>query len=329
MQISRHNTLEQEKIYQNGTQKQVHAVIKNLPFDIELSSRDLAHLNFHTHTIEARLLYDDEEEKEVHFVKVPPIEYNCQVNKAGDRAIVSTKLSVLSSQHEDMLFRIKFVAMGSGRQVISEAIKVVSKPAQLKKNRARPRAKKRTLNDSVLDSLGRIEGQQLVQKKMLDSLMQTLTSLMTTASPSPAKKVKVGPPSKKASELFEEHLVGLIGAYNMVSTNEERAEVVRRAVRSSSVHATEKMTELIDCLWVEGLNREVGANICTGSPYCSESYSGGPALASPPISLSTEESSESSPLPPPLDLADDLDSFYNQLLAVPPVSHEGDYNPQF
>jgi len=90
---------------------------------------------------------------------------------------IEVRLKVLSSQHEDMFFRVKFIALDPiGKQevaaslmVLSAPIKVISKPEQLKKRRP---SKKRTLNDALIDSLNRIERRQNDQQKLIDRLAE-------------------------------------------------------------------------------------------------------------------------------------------------------------
>jgi hypothetical protein len=243
--------------------------------------------------VEARLLYDTAggDEKQVDFVKSSPMEYACKINPKGDSVTVDMKLAVLSSQHEDMFFRVKFSVKATSLSVISDPIKVVSKPAQLKKNRdSMRRGTKRTFNDTLKESLARIEAAQRDQQSMIGSLLQTFAihSLPTSALPQPKssqpplKKTKLGEskpqlisfpsltvsttvPTSKA-ELFEAHLLGLIAAYHDIPM-EERAETVRKVVRGSSAVTTDQLSEVVDCLLLEGLKREIGTNVETGSPY--------------------------------------------------------------
>lgn len=363
MHIVRQDSLEQDKIYRNGAQKTVHAVIKNLPFEVEL--RAAPSVNFNTHTVTAALLYDGDEARQVHFVKSAPIEYNCQVAQGGKAVVVEVKLSVLSSQHEDMFFRIRFSAADTTHAILSEAIKVVSKPAQLKKNRgAKARGQKRPLNASVQESLLRIEAQQRDQQALLSTLTSALSSL-SSSSPSSASLAAVEQRTSKkqrlpdepeatdspttttttmttmttttgkaARERFEEHLAGLVGAYSALH-HDLRPLIVRRAVRSAPVHQTETISELIDCLWAEGLHKEVGRNVDTGSPYAVAEPCGQWSPASPSSSSSCSSFSLSSSSAPAVETDSDFDpsNFYDELFGsapcLPPPLREGEYHPQF
>jgi len=48
---------------------------------------------------------------------------------------------------------------------------------------------------------------------------------------------------------------------------DERSETVRKAVKGSSSEEIEQLSEVVDCLMLEGLKREIGTNVNTGSPY--------------------------------------------------------------
>jgi hypothetical protein len=140
--ILRQNSLSIEHIYKNGLQKKVHVVVKNHPFMIQVglssSTWEGQKIDFNRYPVEARLLYDTEALKEVNFVKMKPLEFKAQVNERGDQVAVELRPKVLTSQLEDMLFRVRLTAVDSITKqpiptwtVLSESIKVVSKPEQV------------------------------------------------------------------------------------------------------------------------------------------------------------------------------------------------------
>lgn len=194
------SSLDQEEVYRNAEKKIVHAVIKNIPFAMELGFRgrfDPYVVDFHKFTLKCTLLYDTQgEERTVDWVKSSPIDCVVQVNETGERATTEVRLQALSSQHEDMAFRIKYTAVPPATSnleplvVVSEPIKVVSKQSQLKKNKKPPAtrgAKKRTAaavaapeNAQIADSLARIEAQQRQQQSLINSLIQTVAILQQT-----------------------------------------------------------------------------------------------------------------------------------------------------
>jgi len=182
LRVTNHNTPPDEKFTRNGIVRTVYVVIKNTPFQINLALTnniifnqliDLAHF-----TLDVRLIYetDGSSEKEVDFVKVKPIEYKQTNNERADQTNLEMRIKVLTSQHEDMFFRAKIVALDpkTGREYnpsvycYSEPIKVISKPEQIKKKKPN---KKRTLTDMLVETVTRIEKQQTEQQKLIEKLL--------------------------------------------------------------------------------------------------------------------------------------------------------------
>jgi hypothetical protein len=54
---------------------------------------------------------------------------------------------------------------------------------------------------------------------------------------------------------FEEAFVNLLKAYSSIKS-EEKPETIRKVMRSTSIRDTEKLSELLDLLWTEGLQKE-------------------------------------------------------------------------
>jgi len=135
-------SLAQEKYNYNGEQKAVHNVIKNHPFTLRVGFSSDTSINFNIVNTEAILVYDQEgPEKEVDFVKAKPLEYFTHTNDKGDQLFVQIRIKVLSSQHEDMFFRVKLNNYSTTTKefipaltIYSQPIKVISKPDQIKKN---------------------------------------------------------------------------------------------------------------------------------------------------------------------------------------------------
>jgi len=149
-------SLAQEKYNYNGEQKVVHNVIKNHPFTLRVGFSNDSSINFNNVNTEATLVYDQEgPEKEVDFVKAKPLEYFTHTNDKGDQLFVQIRIKVLSSQHEDMFFRVKLNNHSTitkefipSLTLYSQPIKVISKPDQIKKRNGsvthdpRPRSKR-------------------------------------------------------------------------------------------------------------------------------------------------------------------------------------------
>ncbi|KAL6042762.1 Hydrocephalus-inducing protein [Balamuthia mandrillaris] len=152
-------------------------------------------------TFDCALLYDSEDpfatpESEVDFVSKKPFHFKVEVVEDGRRANLEVRLKVLSSQHEDMFFRVKFIALDplTKQQIapsfvaFSAPIKVISKPEQLKKRKP---SKKKTLNDFLIETLTRIEKQQNDQQKLLDVLSHQQSPPQFSASSSSSSSTPI------------------------------------------------------------------------------------------------------------------------------------------
>lgn len=157
-------------------------------------------IDFAATPLEVRLLYDCDKLKEVDFVKLKPLEARCHVNERGDQVTMEIRLKVLSSQLEDMFFRLRLVAVDSVTKqrldqfsVVSEPIKVVSKPEQAKKRKVTPsvippahphsllqmppqltkeKKEKKDKQEFLADKLNRVEGTVLQQQQLLAELQR-------------------------------------------------------------------------------------------------------------------------------------------------------------
>ncbi|EGC29651.1 hypothetical protein DICPUDRAFT_42559, partial [Dictyostelium purpureum] len=131
----------EEKVTLNGLQKNIRVVIKNSPFNIQLKLKK-PDIDLNCVAFDSTLLYDCDgnEEKEVDFVKVKPVEHKATPNESGDSVNIELRIKVLTSQHEDMFFRVKIEGQDpitkepiGGLYALTTSIKVISKPEQLKK----------------------------------------------------------------------------------------------------------------------------------------------------------------------------------------------------
>lgn len=113
--LLRQNSLSIEQVYKNGISKKVHVVVKNHPFLIQVglvsSVWEGQKLDLNRYTMDARLVYDNDSLKEVGFVKLKPIEFKAHVSDRGDQATIEIRPKVLTSQLEDMLFRVMILAL--------------------------------------------------------------------------------------------------------------------------------------------------------------------------------------------------------------------------
>lgn len=107
-------------------------------------------------------------------MKLKPLECKTRPNDEGDQLTVEIRIKVLTSQLEDMFFRVvvKLVDPRTKKEYphlvcLSHPIRVVSKPDQVKK---KIKKRKRAPTDSLLDSINRIESQQREQHRLLKKL---------------------------------------------------------------------------------------------------------------------------------------------------------------
>lgn len=191
-------TIVEEQFTKNSINKKAQVVVKNIAFTLEMDANfDLGKAN-----LGARLFYDWDDDKsqggrEVNLVRHEPFEYKVNLHEGGHRASFEIKIKVLTSQHEDMLFRIRFTANDPITHKTIEAystpIKVISK---LTTNKSKPLigspkdttsisalAKKRTSNDQIVSALQRLEAQQIEQTKFLQLLVSRLFGDVMTPQP--------------------------------------------------------------------------------------------------------------------------------------------------
>jgi len=266
LSLTRQTSSSQERVSHNGIQKEVHVVVKNTPFLLQLSlSRPiLLHdslYDFKHLALDVALLYDNDSCKLVNYVKTKPCDVKSVVNERGDQVSLNIKIKVLTSQHEDMFFRIRVRVLephskqplSSSFEVISSPIKVISKPKQLKKRRA---TKKRSLNDMLTETIQRIEQQQEMQQQSLEQLARTrkrqkrefkipLPNSHTCwdGAPSPAFSVS-SPPLPTGEDQFALSLNDFLAAYSQLATEEKSAKV-RRVMRTCSSRDSDNLSEIL------------------------------------------------------------------------------------
>ncbi|GAM24467.1 hypothetical protein SAMD00019534_076420 [Acytostelium subglobosum LB1] len=285
----------EEKVTMNGIPKNIRVVIKNSPFNVQLKLKkhdvDLNNVAF-----EATLLYDNDEEpleeKEVDFVKNKPVEYKATPNDTGDTVTCEVRIKVLTSQHEDMFFRVKIAGHEPvSKQIIpnlfaiTHPIKVISKPEQLKKKQPQ---KKRSWNDILLDSVAKIQMQQSEQQRLIEKLIdhnfkQTMVahSMLSTnggmsatnfpaltlnghtTSTSTTTTTTLTAPNGNNLTLqqkmeFEDAFKQMMSAYIHLDPR-QRAEKVRRVFRNASSRDSETLSELLDLFITEGVGGPLGS----------------------------------------------------------------------
>ena len=186
----------------NGLHKTVHCVVKNNPLDLYVKLEGTRSTNFDRIGIAAVLHYDTEDLKKVDFVRAKPLTFKTRILQDSSEAVIQCLLKVLSSQHEDMFFRVRLYCIDShtgnpipGLEVLSPSIKVISKPEQLNKPKLRQK-RKRPLHQEVVDQLLRIEQHQADNKELLFSIAQSLNKI------EPAQAAQIKQQALSCSNLF-------------------------------------------------------------------------------------------------------------------------------
>jgi len=278
--ILQHESIGEMNHAKNGVQKSVHVVVKNTPFHITLGfnnpSKDT---NFIYLTAEALLMYDCEEDRFVDFVRDKPLEYKGTMSPAGDTMKFEIRLKKLSSQLEDMFFKIRFRCVDTNTkqevpslEVTSLPIKVVSKPEQAARiiggekkgtEKKAPRAKKRTHNEMMYETIQRMEKQQQEQHNMLQAIL-------TQQAPGPFSSAVV-PPSKKENDsvvTIEQAICNLVSAFDAVPAA-ERPLKMRRIAEVLPTTTTTTLREISGHLQAnaETLQRSSWTNATSAVPF--------------------------------------------------------------
>jgi len=221
---------------------------------------------------------------------VKPIDFKATPSSDGNQLECELRIKVLTSHHEDLLFKIKIQGYDpttkeeiSGIMIYTFPIKVISKPEQLKK---RPPSKKRTLTDMLVETITRIERKQDEQQLFIEKVLSTQAQQScqpTTPYCSNLPSKEVAPNKKLRRDLFWETMTDpdaailcekeekkekgkeihdfelafhtVLKAYNSM-TPDEKPETIRRIVRNSTSRETERLSELLDLFWNQGLLKE-------------------------------------------------------------------------
>lgn len=139
LELIRQSCLKEEKVTKNGQTQNVHVIVKNSPFQMVCGFKNTSYdINFNEYSFDMKLIYDMDDEKEVSWVKTKPVEFKPTVNDEGNQiSFDAVKIKVLSSHHEDNLFRLKLTVWNPSQDdevyyLLSNPIKVISKPLRSK-----------------------------------------------------------------------------------------------------------------------------------------------------------------------------------------------------
>eukprot|EP01114_Cavostelium_apophysatum_P015606 TRINITY_DN4284_c0_g3_i2.p1 TRINITY_DN4284_c0_g3~~TRINITY_DN4284_c0_g3_i2.p1 ORF type:complete len:321 (+),score=70.43 TRINITY_DN4284_c0_g3_i2:222-1184(+) len=275
--IINQTSLGREKFSCNSILKDIHVVAKTLPFEITVAAPfPLSQAKFG-----AQLFYDNDNSTDYHRVdsiKQVPLTFRVTVpaetSEQPERVTFEIKLNALSSQHEDSLFRVQinveFPLYAAALDIMSEPIKVVSKPSVISKARARKAAAtsdstpsvlgKRSIKPEssspsssepssppqftqtdpvVLECLARLEQQQILQQKMIAKLIEGNSNsygLVQTKKESAA--------GESCSDHFETALVTFLDAFQRLPQS-DRALKVRKTIFGASAIMNDRLTEFV------------------------------------------------------------------------------------
>jgi len=141
LDLVKQTSLSEEKITRFGQVVDVHVVVKNSPFQMISRIRGVS-VDLHHFSHDLKLMYDMEEVKEVSWVKQKPVEYKTVISEDGAQvSLEAVKIKVLSSHHEDNLFRLRLSMWDPENEaasyvVVSHPIKVISKPLKARRRNA-------------------------------------------------------------------------------------------------------------------------------------------------------------------------------------------------
>jgi hypothetical protein len=265
--VLKQNCLAEEQIpNKEGETTNVFVVVKHSPFIVQLgfpSSYTGPQPDLNCLTFDVKLVYDSPEEKEVDFIKHKPFEFRVKVDPSGTYVNIECRLKVLTSQLEDMFFRLRFLGLdpiskrviGPQLTAISEPIKVISKPEQLRKNVP---TQKRKINEALVHVLDRIENSQTSQKELLDHLQLQINTLKSLIKQMPRKKQKIIDYQPVKNYTIEETFTQMLNAFEKESV-ESRTQKVKRCLGEINV-STEEAFEFVD-LFNSSLGRQIGQQL--------------------------------------------------------------------
>lgn len=242
--------LSTDRCSDNGIEKNLHYVIKNNTYSVDISLPASVKPSFSSLALEAEILYDSQPKpKDVFQVKATPFKYKGVVdNKNKRRCTLEFSVSVLSSQHEDMNFLVHIVCRDTATQKLvaegySEPMQCISKPDVLRKKRG-VKTKKRTWNDRVTEALERLEE------------MQRATLVLMTEQP-PQKAAKLAEPCGKAvqedpADMFERGFRTMLEAYTNMAAD-KRAFKVRKMAVAANPAEQQAFLEMTDQFYAEGI----------------------------------------------------------------------------
>ena len=207
-ELSYHYRLPHEEQKQaDGTIKTIGVIVKQTSFLIILDSKKITLENAE---LECTLVYDNDTYSEVNYITQKPISFNSFLNSTMKMNIES-KILVLSSQHEDLCFRIRFDLFDTSHNSIislySEPLKVVSKADYKRKTKSSLSTNQFNQNNQSeqLHQIDKIDKQdETKMPKLPQSLKRENKSSLSSMSISPFHQNQnhINDTQKKYSEII-------------------------------------------------------------------------------------------------------------------------------
>jgi len=267
-------------------------------------------------------MYDCEEDKFVDFVKHKPLEYKGHISEKGDRTTIEVRIKVLTSQLEDMFFKLRVKGVDAntkesipGLVVTTQPIKVVSKQEQISRiknkqlptptqNRSSSPSRKRTQNQLVSEVLQRIEQQQTDSHNLLKKLVEERSGSSTPSSIAPlsfpAKLLQNLPQPTELESAFQNFL----SVFKSVDPN-ERPKKIRKLVRECTTKDSDSLLEFMDLTRYE-LQKDAGASL-TCFPNQNFLLNQAPVTSAPTTEVYSKADLEK------------IDEFYREFLSLPEI----------
>ncbi|BFU23375.1 transcriptional regulator cudA, putative [Entamoeba histolytica HM-1:IMSS-B] len=266
-----HKLPKEERIEADGTTKEVHVVIKQSSFIVSISSESII---LEGCNVDCSLVYDNDGLTEVHYINQKPISFTAQLS-SPNRITCDVRILVLSSQHEDMLFKVIFkLTNKKGEQIAtlhSFPIRVISKADGKKKV---PNSKPPKLPSSIKP--------EQKSKILTQSHLPVSTPVIQSLSSPSQQNIEIQPAAlQNANEQTEESvlqilqyqqsilrdltqqtnvnplsspLVGLINSYQQLPQN-QRIPQLLRIISSLSPQENALISELVSL--IAGINTSV------------------------------------------------------------------------
>jgi len=203
-------------------------------------------IDFSKAKITAKLLYDyknnaNEAERIVDGLNMTPLDYRVYINSSSS-ATIECRVKVLSSQLGS-LFRVKLSvsvpSSGSSKEhgcksLMSEAVKVISKPIQPKKF---AEIAKKTANETIVETLTRLEQQNEDHQLLLQQMIHDKCNTAVSAN----SHTRIPDPD---DDDFQVAFTQFLASYNSIPL-EERPTKIQKVLASTTSENNEHLSEFV------------------------------------------------------------------------------------